>query len=315
MGILKLKPSGKDYIWGGCRLAEEYGKEKTGEVLAETWELSCHPDGPSYISNGEYAGKTLEEYIALQGKAVLGTHCERFDNFPILIKFIDAQDNLSIQVHPDNQYALEREGQYGKTEMWYIMDAGEDAFLYYGFKKEISREEFARRIEEDTLLEVLNQVPVHKGDVFFIEAGTIHAIGKNIVIAEIQQNSNVTYRVYDYGRTDKDGNRRELHIDKALDVTKRERPKKDSSQYPHIADCEYFTVDRLYLDGETAAKLTGKATEKTFVSILVLDGEGTVVCGDESAEYKKGDSLFLPAGSGEFIIEGICDGLITTVRA
>lgn len=315
MGILKLKPSGKDYIWGGCRLAQEYGKDKTGDVLAETWELSCHPDGPSTIVNGEYAGKTLEEYIREQGKTVLGTHCERFDDFPILIKFIDAQDNLSIQVHPDNTYALENEGQYGKTEMWYIMDAGEGAFLYYGFKEEISREEFAKRIQEDTLLEVLNQVPVHKGDVFFIEAGTIHAIGKNIVIAEIQQNSNVTYRVYDYGRTDKDGCRRELHIEKALDVTKREAPKKDGSQYPHIADCDYFTVDRLYLDGETMAKVSGRVTEKSFVSILVLDGQGTVSCDGESVEYKKGDSLFLPAGSGEYAIEGDLDGLITTIRA
>ena len=130
-------------------------------------------------------------------------------DFPILIKFIDAQDNLSIQVHPDNRYALENEGQYGKTEMWYVMDAGEDAFLYYGFKEEISREEFARRIEEDTLLDVLNKVPVKKGDVLFIEAGTIHAIGKDILVAEIQQNSNVTYRVYDYGRIGKDGKKRE----------------------------------------------------------------------------------------------------------
>ncbi|MCI7099411.1 MAG: ROK family protein [Lachnospiraceae bacterium] len=177
MSVLKLKPACKDYLWGGHRLAEEYGIEYDGEILAESWELSCHPDGPSVIVNGPFAGLTLEEYIEKEGKQVLGNHCRRFRDFPILIKFIDAKQNLSIQVHPDNKYALKNEGQYGKTEMWYIMDAGEGAFLYYGFKKEISKEEFAKRIEEDTLLEVLNAVPVHKGDVLFIESGTIHAAG------------------------------------------------------------------------------------------------------------------------------------------
>ena len=135
MSILKLKPSCKDYLWGGKRLKEEYEKEYDGDILAETWELSCHPDGPSYIANGPYAGKTLQQYIQQEGKAVLGTHCRRFRDFPILIKFIDARDNLSIQVHPDNGFALKHEGQYGKTEMWYVMDAGNDAFLYYGFKR------------------------------------------------------------------------------------------------------------------------------------------------------------------------------------
>ena len=147
MRILKLKPACKDYLWGGRRLIEEYGKESDGDILAETWELSCHPDGPSVIDNGPYAGRTLQQYIDAEGKAVLGTNCRRFRDFPILTKFIDARDNLSIQVHPDNRYALKNEGQYGKTEMWYVMDAGEQAFLYYGFKREISREEFQERIQ------------------------------------------------------------------------------------------------------------------------------------------------------------------------
>lgn len=314
MGMLKLKPSGKDYIWGGRRLADEYGKECSGDVLAETWELSCHPDGPSVITNGAYAGKTLQEYIDGEGKGVLGTHCERFEDFPILIKFIDAKDNLSIQVHPDNAYALKNEGQYGKTEMWYVVDAGEDAFLYYGFKEEISKEEFARRIEEDTLLEVLNAAPVHKGDVFFIEAGTIHAIGKDILIAEIQQNSNVTYRVYDFGRVGADGKKRELHIDKAVAVTNRTPVKKDASAYPHVADCDYFTVDKLNLDGKTMKTMEGTASGESFVSILVLGGAGTITNQGETLEYKKGDSIFLAAGSGDYRIEGTCDALVTTIR-
>lgn len=314
MSILKLKPSCKDYLWGGHRLVEEYGKEYGGEVLAETWELSCHPDGPSVIANGIHAGKTLQQYIDGQGKEVLGTHCARFRDFPILIKVIDAKDNLSVQVHPDNRYALKNEGQYGKTEMWYVMDAGEDAFLYYGFEREISKEEFEKRIQEDTLLEVLHAVPVHKGDVLFIESGTIHAIGKDILIAEIQQNSNVTYRVYDYGRVGKDGHKRELHVDKAVAVTKRAPVVKDSSAYPHVADCDYFTVDKLDLDGALKKKIAGVVGQGSFASILVLDGQGIITNDGETIAYKKGDSFFIPAGSGAYEIEGVCDALVTTIR-
>lgn len=314
MEILKLKPSCKDYIWGGHRLAEEYGKEYDGDVLAESWELSCHPDGPSVIENGTWAGRTLTDYISENGAGILGTNCKRFEDFPILIKFIDAKDNLSIQVHPDNAYALKNEGQYGKTEMWYIMDAKEDAFLYYGFQHEISEEEMKKRIEEDTLLEVLNAVPVKKGDVFFIEAGTIHAIGKDILIAEIQQNSNVTYRVYDYGRVGKDGKKRDLHVDQAVAVTKREVAGKDLDFYPHIADCDYFTVDKLSLDGCITKKISGTVTDASFASILILDGKGMITNADGSISYKKGDSFFLPAGSGEYEISGQCNALVTTIR-
>ncbi|MED9967371.1 MAG: type I phosphomannose isomerase catalytic subunit [Blautia sp.] len=315
MSILKLRPSCKDYLWGGHRLKEEYGKKYEGEILAETWELSCHPDGPSYIENGPYAGKTLQQYIDREGKEVLGANCRRFRDFPILTKFIDARDNLSIQVHPDNGYALKNEGQYGKTEMWYVMDAGEDAYLYYGFKKEISKEEFEKRIQKDTLLEVLNAVPVQKGDVLFIESGTIHAIGKNILIAEIQQNSNITYRVYDYGRVGKDGKKRDLHIEKALAVTNRVPIVRDKSSYPHVADCDYFTVDKLNLDGRVMKMMEGNVSEESFASILILDGEGLISCQGETLKYKKGDSFFLPAGSGDYMVEGSCDALITTIRA
>lgn len=314
MSILKLKPSCKDYLWGGSRLKEEYGKEYDGSVLAETWELSCHPDGPSYIVNGKYAGKTLLQYIDGEGKDVLGTHCRRFRDFPILTKFIDAKDNLSIQVHPDNRYALKNEGQYGKTEMWYVMDAGKDAFLYYGFKQEITKEEFERRIQEDTLLDVLNAVPVQKGDVLFIESGTIHAIGKDILIAEIQQNSNVTYRVYDYGRIGKDGRKRDLHIEKALAVTNRVPIMKDKSSYPHVADCDYFTVDKLNLDGKVMKKMEGNVSSESFASILILDGKGTISDAEETLDFKRGDSFFLSAGEGDYTIEGSCDALITTIR-
>jgi len=314
MSILKLKPGFKDYMWGGHRLVEEYGKEYAGEILAESWELSCYPDTPSTIANGVHSGKTLRQYIEEDGKDVLGTNCERFEDFPILIKLIDAKADLSVQVHPDNEYALKKEGQYGKTEMWYVVDAGKDAFLYFGFRKKISREEFAARIEEGTLLEALEAVPVKRGDLFFIDAGTIHAIGKDILLAEIQQNSNVTYRVYDYGRVGADGRKRELHIDKALDVTKREPADRSKDFYPHLADCDYFTVDKLNLDGDVMEEMQGCVSEASFMSVLILDGRGTISNQGETVEFKKGDSLFLPAGSGAYRIEGVCDGLLTTIR-
>lgn len=334
MSILKLKPACKDYLWGGERLKDEYGVEYGGDVLAEAWVLSCHPDGPSYIANGPYKGKTLKEYIDLKGIGVLGSNCERFSEFPVLIKFIDAKMDLSIQVHPDDVYALKNEGQWGKTELWYILDAAKGAFLYLGFKEEISREEFEDRIQNDQLLEVLNTVPVKKGDVILIPPGTIHAIGKDILLAEIQQNSNLTYRVYDYGRIGKDGKKRPLHIKKALDVTNRVPPLLHLDSYPHVADCEYFTVDRLFMDGVKVYSMEGEVSYDSFMSILILDGEGSICCPDEindgvvleslkagredarthSVFYKKGDSFFIPAKTGRFLIEGSCDALLTTVR-
>lgn len=306
MAILKLAPSFKDYIWGGRRLIEEYHKPYDGDILAESWEVSCHPDGPSFVTNGEYAGKTLQEYIDLAGREVLGTNCRRFDEFPVLIKFIDAKDNLSIQVHPDNAYALKNEHQYGKTEMWYVVDCEEGAYLYYGFNREVSKEEFAERIKNNTLLEVLNPVKVKKGDVLFIESGTIHAIGKNILIAEIQQNSNVTYRVYDYGRVGADGKPRALHVKQALEVMRRTPPEQHDFS-PHLAKCDYFTVDVV------AGGHTGTADETSFVSLLITEGEGRLTCGGETVQAKKGDSFFITAGSGAYALTGSCKALLTTV--
>ena len=279
MSIFKLDPAFKDYIWGGTRLRDEYGKKCDYDKVAESWELSCHKDGPSVVADGEYKGLTLNEYIEKAGKGVLGKNCERFENFPILIKLIDAKDNLSVQVHPDNDYAMRVEGEYGKTEMWYVVDCDEGATLLYGFKHEITKEEFARRIADNTLLEVTNAVPVKKGDVFFIEAGTLHAIGKGILIAEIQQNSNTTYRIYDYGRVGKDGKPRELHVEKAKEVTNLVPPKYpttaqgaptaiEGGKETLLRSCEYFNVNKLELDGTT--KLT--AGEGSFNSLLVLDG-------------------------------------------
>lgn len=302
MSILKLKPACKDYIWGGHRLKELYNKSYDGDVLAETWELSCHPDGPSTVINGPYAGKTLREYIDSEGRQVLGANCQMFQDFPILIKFIDAKEDLSIQVHPDNTYALAHEGQYGKTEMWYVLEAEPDASLYYGFQHEITREELCRRIADNTLTEVLNAVPVHKGDLIYIPAGTIHAICRGVVIAEIQQSSNVTYRVYDHNRTDADGKPRPLHIEKAAEVAELTPPRRDWNFGGHLARSMYFTVDAV--ESGAAVSCNGES----FTSLLILDGEGGVRCGNEEVSCRKGDSLFIPAGSG-------CAGLSGSLRA
>ena len=306
MSILKLTPACKDYLWGGDKLRTDFGVQSALHPLAEAWVLSCHPDGPSVLACGPDAGQTLPDYLRANPGA-LGTACAKFENFPVLVKLIDAKGDLSIQVHPSDAYALEHEHQYGKTEMWYILDAEPGAFLYYGFDREISAEEFARRIADNTLTEVLYAAPVHKGDVFFIPSGTLHAICKGIVLAEIQQNSNVTYRVYDYGRVGADGKPRALHIDKALAVTARTPVRRDFDFGDHLARCDYFTVD------VREGAFTGRAGAESFVSLLLVDGEGVLRCGGESVPAAKGDSFFLPAGSGAFAMIGSAKVILTTI--
>lgn len=312
MEILKLSPACKDYLWGGTKLKTAFNKSCDTEILAETWELSCHKDGHSTITNGTYQGKTLAEYIEIQGKQILGSHCERFENFPILIKFIDSEQPLSVQVHPDDCYALAHEGQYGKTEMWYVIDCEEDAFLYYGFKEALSKEAFEAHIKNGTLEEALNKVKVKKGDVFFIESQTIHAIGSGITIAEIQQNSNVTYRVFDYNRVGADGKQRELHIDQAIAVTNLDFTGKAYCFGSHIASCDIFEVDKLELSSEESMQ---HADADSFHSLIVIDGTGTVTSNGTTLSVQKGDSLFVPAGLGSYTISGTLTVLKTIIPA
>ncbi len=316
---LLLKPALKDYLWGGTKLRENWGKKSELDKVAESWELSCHKDGLSTIINGEDAGLSLYEYIQKYGKSVLGTNCERFDDFPVLIKLIDAKENLSVQVHPDNNYALRTEGGYGKTEMWYIVDCEEGASLIYGLKKEISKDEFKNRIENNTLTEVTKSIEVQKGDVFFIPAGTLHAIGKGILIAEIQQNSNTTYRIFDYGRKDKDGKSRELHIEKACDVTllspspvpcKEKAVENKGYTCTLLSSCDYFTANKL--DIEECAVL--ETTTKSFDHLLIIDGSCTIISKDyKNINLTKGDSLFIPAGYGDFTVDGKCSLIRTNI--
>ena len=317
--MIKLKPAFKDYLWGGTRLREVYGKECGFDRVAESWELSAHPAGESIVATAPYEGLTLSAYIEKAGKSVLGENCLRFEDFPVLIKFIDAKKPLSIQVHPSDEYALRVEHEYGKTEMWYVLDCEEGASLYFGVNREISKEEFKQRIEDNTILEVLDEIKVKKGDVFFIEAGTIHAIGAGILICEIQQNSNTTYRVYDYARRDDAGNLRELHVEKALDVSVLRPSDTTDRQEDEVAvkggtkrllgACTYFRVEKLCVFDRM--QLT--VGEDSFASLVAVSGSGTVQSKDGAVDFQPGESVFVPAGSGEITIEGPCEILKTTV--
>lgn len=317
MDILKLKPVFKDYIWGGDKLVKEYGFNSGLEKTAEGWMLACHKDGMNTIEGGKFDSMTIEEVIEKTGLGKFaGTNCIKFPYFPVLIKLIDAHESLSIQVHPDDEYARRVENEFGKTEIWYVLDATEDASLIYGFKEKISKEEFRTAIENKTLLNKLNSVNVKKGDLFFIEAGTVHAIGKGALIAEIQQNSNCTYRVYDYGRIGSDGNPRELHIDKAVDVSETvppkydikpmgEEEKNDGYIYQLLTKCDLFTVERY----KTEKSVTIHCDEKSFNHILVIDGSGEI----NSKAAKKGDSYLVPASFGDYTISGNLEVLITKI--
>lgn len=315
MDILKLNPVFKDYLWGGTKLRDEYGFESDLTKLAEGWMLSCHKDGENTIENGEFTGKTLTEVVKTNPD-FLGENGKKFEYFPILIKLIDAKNDLSVQVHPDNEYAMRVEKEYGKTECWYILDCDEGAELIYGFNREISSEEFKEKITDNTFLEAVNKVKVKKGDLFFIEAGTLHAIGSGILLAEIQQNSNTTYRVYDYGRVGADGKPRELHVEKAIDVTNCVPPTRSTDpegelvEYDNystqlLTECDLFSVKKVSVKDF----FDGVADEKSFVSVLVTDGVGTI----DGIDIRKGDSLFIPANYGTFTIKGNIEAIITRV--
>ncbi|MGN1195366.1 MAG: type I phosphomannose isomerase catalytic subunit [Acutalibacteraceae bacterium] len=319
MKPLKLIPAVKDYIWGGTRLSKEYGIESALKIQAEAWVLSCHKDGESVVSGGRYDGMTLSDVISEKGKEILGKNAEKFDYFPILIKLIDAKDDLSVQVHPDDEYARKNEGQYGKTEAWYILDCDEGAELIYGLSRDMTRCELKDSIEQGTLLDCVNRVKVKKGDIFLIESGTLHAIGKGILLAEIQQNSNVTYRVYDYGRL-QNGKPRELHIDKAVDVInlnaapcdgkpQGEEEILDGYKKTLLVSCPLFTVNRL----EITQKAVLKADESSFVSLVAVEGNGVLMKDDICMTLYKGESIFVPASFGEFEILGEVTVLETRV--
>jgi len=305
---LKLKPVLKDAIWAGTRLASEYGKSNNPtQKIAESWELTAHKNGVNIIENGEYAGQTLGDLFKLDKSIVSSDY--NSGKFPLLIKYIDAEQTLSVQVHPDNDYAQKYEnGELGKTEMWYIVDCKPGAKIVYGLNGDYTREDLQNLIDCNKFEDCLNYIEVKPGDVYFIPAGFVHAIGGGILIAEVQQNSDTTYRLYDYNRLGADGNLRELHIKKALDVciktkTEYESPKKfyndiNEAMTEILTVCEYFKVFKVKYYENGIAGFTGYA----FTSLICLDGEGEIVHGKNIYRLKKGDSYFLPAGMGQWKI-------------
>ena len=293
--IYKLTPALKDNIWGGNKL-REYGKESDKDRIAESWELSFTAGGEAKIEDGR-------EMTAAFPRETWGTACEKFHAFPVLTKFIDAREKLSVQVHPSDEYALANEGQFGKTEMWYVVDAEEGAGLYMGLERECDKDEFSRAVADGTVEELLSFKTVKPGDVYFIPSGTIHAIGAGVVIFEIQQNSTLTYRLYDYMRRDKEGNLRELHVDKAMKVSLLEPYKEakfDTDDESVIGKCEYFETRKYSLN---FTKQSFNVENNSYLSITCVKGEGTI----DGEKITRGDTFFIPAGEGEVTVEGKLD--------
>ena len=307
MYIFKFKPVLKDYIWGGKRLINEFHMESNGETAAEAWVLSSHKDGPATIVNGEFKGQTFDNVLT---KEMMGTNCDKFGHFPILTKIIDSGDNLSLQVHPSDETADKSKGEEAKTESWYIADCEDGAELIYGFKEDITPEEFIESVNNGTFIDKVNKVKVKKGECYHITAGTLHAICKGILLVEVQQNSNTTFRVYDYDRVGKDGKKRELHVERALQVlnykkqqiitSPKEEEKTETFVRRPLSQCEFYDFCELKNDGET----TLFADEKSFVSYVLIEGEGTISCDEGEVELIKGDSVFVPAGLGEYKLSG-----------
>lgn len=312
---LLLRPSGKDYLWGGSRLNDEFEKNIDMDPLAETWECSTHPDGPSYVVSGEFGGQELAEVLRAHPE-YLGERHKGENTLPILIKFIDAKKDLSVQVHPTDEYAQEYEnGQLGKTEMWYVLDAGRDAKLVYGLKQNCTKAEMRRAIADGTVMKYLQKVPIHKDDLFFIQAGTVHAIGAGALVAEIQENSNLTYRLYDYDRVGKDGKKRELHVDKALDVANLKssaeprQPLRVLKYRQGVASelltrCKYFEVYRMIVNTERRQKVHYRADGIAFRVLLCVNGCGTISYDGGSITFYKGDCIFVPADSEMLTLHG-----------
>lgn len=305
---LHFDPILKERIWGGTKLKTVFNKPITSEITGESWELSTVPGDVSVISNGEFKGKLLSELIQSFPEEILGTknHKKFGTEFPLLFKFLDARDDLSIQVHPNDELAKKRHNSFGKTEMWYVMQADEGARIVVGFKEKSSKEEYLKTLENKTLLSILKEVPVKKGDIFFLETGTIHAIGAGIVIAEIQQTSDITYRVYDWDRVDADGKSRELHIELALDAinyntteTKKEYSQ-NLNQSNEMVNCPYFITNYFPLDGNVEVK---KKID-SFKVYMCMEGTFELSHDSGKSEYKKGDTILIPAAMDDFILNG-----------
>lgn len=315
-----LKPQGKDYLWGGTRLNDDFAKEIELVPLAETWECSTHPDGPSTVAGGFFAGRLLPEVLA-EHPEYLGTHPRtEKGQLPILIKLIDACQDLSVQVHPDDAYAAKHEnGSMGKTEMWYVLDARKDTRLIYGFYHDVERETLRKSLLDGTVEKYLQRVAIRKDDVFFVEPGTVHGIGAGSLIAEIQESSNITYRLYDYNRVDKNGQPRQLHVEQALqvaDLNGRAKPRQPMRMLRYrpgyaselLCRCKYFQVERMLVNTERCRKMVDFQTEaNSFQVLLCIGGCGVIIDTKKTGEplnFFRGDCIFIPASCTPLKIHG-----------
>ena len=316
---LKLQPCYKEYLWGGTRLKTEYNKADAPDVTAESWELADHRDGASVVAEGQYKGCTLSQLSEQNKTAFWGTDCKR-EVFPVMVKLIDAQKKLSIQVHPSDITAHAAFGEQGKAEMWYIVDCEPHAGIYYGFSRRITSDEFLRRAQDGSICEVLNWVPVSKGDVFYIMPGTIHAIGAGIVIAEIQQNSNTTFRVYDYQRKGADGKTRPLHLERAAEVINFDPVIPEECRINSGAEFEDFSIREMFSCSYFRAyrvdvhrRIELKCDGCSFQHILCVEGSGQILHEDKQYPILCGQSYFMPAALGEYQIIGDCRILLSRV--
>ncbi|MGV7105438.1 type I phosphomannose isomerase catalytic subunit [Flavobacterium sp. U410] len=298
----------KERIWGGTKLKDYLNKPISSEITGESWEISTVPGDISVVANGALKGKNVNEIIAefpneILGESVLANFGQQF---PLLFKFIDAKEDLSIQLHPNDELAKKRHNSFGKTEMWYVMQAEEQSRLVVGFTKESNQEEYVQHLENNSLLELLEEIPVKVGDVFFLETGTIHAIGAGVLIAEIQQTSDITYRLYDWDRVDAEGKSRELHTELALEaINYQVTPSKidyevKENQSVELVHCPYFNTDVLSVSGI----VNWKSHEGSFTVFMCADGEVTFLVEGESYAYKKGDTVLIPAEISSITIEG-----------
>ena len=297
---LKFQPILKDKIWGGEKLHQHFNKNSKSKSLGESWEISAVPGDVSVVVNGALQGKSLQELLDTNGALILGSkNLKRFGkNFPLLIKFIDAKQDLSIQLHPDDELAKARHNSFGKTEMWYVMQADNDANLIVGFNQKVDKDIYLKHLEEKTLTQILNFDKVKEGDTYFIEAGRVHAIGAGVLLAEIQQTSDVTYRVYDWDRVDVDGNERELHNDIAIDAFKFDM--KDDFRVSYTTSknkvndmvyCPFFTTNFLELD----ASMEIKNKQDSFMIYMCVDGEVEILNDNFNETISKGETILVPA--------------------
>ena len=303
---LRLKPCLRSYLWGGTRLREEYHKTGAG-VIAESWELSVRSDGPTYIDSGAHCGESLADVLRADPVGMAGTRCG-VAPFPLLIKLIDAQKDLSVQVHPSDASACREKGEQGKTEMWYVVDCEPESTLFLGFSRVVTPDELRQRAQDGTICEVLNRVSVCPGDVFFVRPGTVHAIGAGILVAEIQQNSDTTFRVYDYNRLGADGKPRQLHLERAIEVMNC-APAQGAADtllpcppdgVQEVLTCEYFRVRR----AEVKRRIDLSTEGGSFTHLMCVRGGGDILCGGRNYPFRQGDSYFLPAALGEYAVEG-----------